>query len=202
MNAIYQSPWPLIITAAVLLVIIEAARQFIPGKVPRTTLLVSFVVFVSAFAVDHLVKTDSEQVELIFDKLKRAVTEQSPGLIEQHIHPEYTDIIHDNKDELMLTVRTVLKDPVAEKIKARYETLEMQTEQNLATVTAEHVVHLAPSLVQGQGPQIVFAKTKTTFVKNPALKWVIISAELLELNKQPVDWSDIISRHRVAPRIK
>lgn len=202
MNAIYQSPWPLVITAAVMLVIIEAARQFIPGKVPRATLVIPLVVFAAAFGVDHFVKTDSEQVEFIFDKLKHAIVEQSPGMIEQYIHPEYTDIIHDNKDELMLTARTVLEDPVAEKIKARYETLEMQTGQNLGTITAEHVVHLAPSLVQGQGPQIVFAKTKTTFVKNPALKWVIISAELLELNKQPVDWSDIISRHRVAPRIK
>ncbi len=184
-----ETPWLILLISVALLIALELARTFVPDKVKFHALLIPLFLAGIAFGTDYFLKTDHEKIQNAVKKFKNAVINQQISELEKLISPSYSDVIHKSKQEIINFARIALAEPTVEKIKKRYQNMEI--ENSAAKVTSEFVVHLYSEGYYGNAPPIVFVKFRLYFEKNTNKKWLLTRTALLEVNNNDFSWSDI-----------
>ena len=125
MSVIFEQPWPLLITAGVVLLLVVIFRSVFPQKRRWWQWLLPAVLAVAAFGLDFLVKTDLEKINAVIKTGTKAVEEENPDAIEAIIADNYRDSYHKTKDELMRHCRIVLEEPLVEKSIKRIQSIKL-----------------------------------------------------------------------------
>jgi hypothetical protein len=184
-----ETPWLILLISVLLLIGLELARTFVPDKVKFHTLLIPLFLAAVAFGTDYFLKTDHEKIQNAIKEFKHAVINQDIRTLDKLISPSYTDVIHKSKSDIISFARIMLAEPTVEKIKKRYQNMEI--EDATAKVTSEFVVHLYSEGYYGNAPPIVFVKFRLYFQKDPEQRWLLSSTAVLEVNNNDFSWSDI-----------
>jgi hypothetical protein len=87
--------------------------------------------------------------------------------------------------------REVLSEPLVKKNKKRPAIIEISLPE--ATVTLTVVTHFERQsyVYRDLGRPLMITKIKLYFQKEQDKKWLISRAELVEIDRQPVNWEDI-----------
>jgi len=181
-----------LIGAAVLVLFgILTFRSVFPEKRRRWQLALPVLLAVAAFALDYFVKTDLEKVNIVIRKGIRAVEQEDCDTIEQIISPDYNDSYHSNKTSLMEHCRAELGQPVVEKCTKTGLSIEI-TPPN-ATVNLTVIIRFEKNsrIAKDYYSQIMWITTQVYLKKQPDKSWLIDRMELLEINKQPVNWQQV-----------
>ena len=189
MDSIFQSPWILIVTSAVVWLIAGIIRVSFPEKKRWWHMLVPVVIFAAAFGMDHFVKTDLEKVNALIDRgIEAAVAADISG-IDSIIAENYSDRAHNSKADFMSVCRKYFRKPMLESIRRSYYKVAINGAS--AVIDMNAVVHLLAQNSHAAGIQMVAVKLKIECIRNSEKKWSISSVDLVELNNNPVNWNHI-----------
>ncbi len=190
MSVIFEQPWPLLITAGIVLLLVIIFRSIFPQNRHAWQWLLPALLAAAAFGLDFLVETDREKINAVIETGVKAVEEENPDAIEAIIADNYRDSFHKTKNDLMYHCRVSLAEPLIEKNIKRIQAIEV----SLPTATAVFTVRIIfdkRGLAYQNFKQQMLVKAEVDLQKQPAGNWLITRAEILELDLRSVNWQDI-----------
>ena len=186
---IFEQPWPLLIAAVLTLFVILMLRRIFPEKRCWWQLALPAFLAAAAFGLDLMVQTDLEKVKAVISTAVKAVEEENCGAIEAIISPKYSDSYHNTKEKLMRHCRARLSEPL---VKRTYKTiLKIDVSPPTATVTLTIRIMFDRQSYVYEFKRLMLTKVKLDLQKEQDNRWLINQAEILEIDRQPVDWRHI-----------
>ena len=187
---IFEQPWTLLGCSVLFLFGILTYRSFLPEKRHWWQLLLPVLLAGAAFGVDLLVQTDLEKINAVINTCIKAIERESYSEIESIIADNYSDSYHNTKESLMIHCRQRLTPNLVEKHKKRALLIELSTPNATATLFTQMTFD-KNSYVYQNYKSFFLTKVELHLQKQPDGTWLINRAEVLELDRQPVNWSHI-----------
>ena len=111
--------------------------------------------------------------------------------IEPLIAPDYNDSYHYSKNALIHHCRDRLAQPLAEKIITRITQIDIAAPKATAVFTVR-IVFDKQSLPYQSFVKFMLLKVKLNLQKQPDNRWLLRQVEILEVNRQPIDWRKLL----------
>jgi hypothetical protein len=190
MSVIFEQPWPMLITAGFVFLLVVIIRSIFPEKRRDWQWLVPLLLAAAAFGLDYLVETDLEKINAVIDIGVKAVQEENPAAIKAIIAENYSDSYHKTKDALMHHCRVKLAEPLIEKNIKRIQAVEVSPPTATAVFTVRMLFDKRSRVYQSFKQQL-HVKAKVNLQKQSDGRWLITRSEILELDLRPVNWKDV-----------
>ncbi|UCC23084.1 MAG: hypothetical protein JSW23_03205 [Planctomycetota bacterium] len=187
---IFEQPWTLLVTAVIALIVVLVLHRTIEGKKRLYLWLLPPLLALLAFGLDHLVETDLEKIKAVIDTAVTAVEDENADAIEPIIADNYSDSFHKSKKPFIYYCKRKLSGPLVDKNIARIVSIDISGTQAVAIFTVRVVFDQRGYVAQAY-KQRVLTKVEMTLQKQPDDQWLVTSIELLELDLQPTNWSDL-----------
>lgn len=165
-------------------------RSVLPEKRRWWQLAVPAFIVAAAFATDLLVQTDREKIYALLKKGMKAIEQEDPNALAAIIAVDYYDSFHNSKQELMAHTWRQMERSGVQKIKKNSALVQLSPPQ--ATVNLIVLVRFEQDsyIAQNYKPWLLI-KIRINFQKQPDKSWLINRAEVLEVDKQPVQWREV-----------
>jgi len=186
----FEQPYTLIGAAVLVLFAMLTFRSVLPEKRRWWQLLVPALVVAAAFGLDLAVRTDLEKINAVINTCIKAVEEEDCNAIEAAIAEDYRDSYHNTKRDLMRHCRTRLSQPLVEKNKKRACLVQLSPPNATATLFAT-IIFEKDSYVSVNYKAWLMVEARLSFQEQPDKTWLINRIEILELDRQPTNWSQI-----------
>ncbi len=186
----FEQPYTLVGAAVLVLFGMLTFRSVLPEKRRWWQLLVPALVVAAAFGMDLAVRTDLEKINAVINTCIKAVEEEDCNAIEAIIAEDYRDSYHNTKRDLMRHCRTRLSQPLVEKNKKRACLVQLSPPNATATLFAT-IIFEKDSYVSVNYKAWLMVKVRFSFQEQPDKTWLINRIEILELDRQPANWSQI-----------
>ena len=173
------------------LFVARPARAAVARKKRWSLWLLPAALAVTAFACDGLVKTDAEAITDLCRKALRAAEHQDPDAIDAILADDYADSYHKNKDHLMRYCRRLFSQPLVEKCRQAAFSLELSPPTARLTLTVLTVFKEQSFVRKQYFIPAMHIKVRLDLQKTTAERWLIKSAELLEIDRRPVNWHNV-----------
>jgi len=187
---IFEQPWTLLGAAVIVLFGVFTVRSVFPEKQRWWQLLIPAFIALCAFGLDFLVQTDLEAVNATIDKAMKAVEDEDQNAIAQVLSDGYSDSYHNSKQSMLAHFRSELTRSSVDRNTqtGRLVTLSPPTATAVIFTT---LVFDKESFIARNYKSFLFVKARLNLKKQPDKKWLIERIEVLELDRQPVNWSNI-----------
>ena len=189
MFAIFEHPWGLLIAAIIALLVVLSIRNISPEKFRWWQWLIPLFIAACAFGVDYLVETDIEQIKAVIKAGTKAVEDENPNAIDAIISAAYNDSHHRTKEALISHCKALLSAPIVEKNRRRNLIIELSLPRAVVTLTVLTLFDKESYIYEFK--HLMLTKIKLNLQKEPDKRWLINRVEILEIDKQPVDWQYI-----------
>ena len=186
----FEQPYTLIGAAVLVLFGMLTFRSVFPEKRRGWQMLVPVIVAGAAFGLDALVKTDLEKVNAVINKGIKAVKEEDCNAIGQILSADYSDSYHDTAEQLLAHCRKILTPSLVEKHKRTGSLIEI-TGSKATAVLFTILTFDKNSYISQSYKSFLMTKSKLTLQKQSDARWLISRVEMLELDRQPVNWGHI-----------
>ena len=188
-SQIFETPWPVLTVAIIVLAVIVIVRQTWPDKRRWWQLVIPLALGIGAFGLDYFFDTDYEKIESVINSGIQAVIDQDLDRIEGIISPDYSDSRHRSKAALMSYCRDLLAQPFVNRIKKQQELVTISAPTAVVELSVR--LHLHPQNVYTSVANIMYVKVKFDLAKTPSSNWFISRTELIAVNYQPMGWQDV-----------
>ena len=187
---IFQQPWTILVIAFITLDVIWFAGMFKTEPIKKWIWLTPLLIALLGFAIDFLVKTDREKINILINSAIKATQEENIPAIDAIIAQDYHDSRHKTKQGLMQYCKRMLSGPFIEKNTKMGTTLEITAPTAKATLTV--MTKFDPkSFVYQNNIRAMMVKVELFMQKQPDKSWLFQQTELREINKQPMTWRQV-----------
>ncbi len=190
MFSFFEQPYTLTVAAVLTLFGMVQFRSIFPEKRRWWQLLVPLVLAAAAFGMDFVVQTDLEKIKSTIKTGMKAVADEDYNAIAQIISDNYSDSHHSTKERLLAHCRRSLSQNPVAKNKKTGAAIELSESDATAIVFMLTTFDESSYVAENYKP-FLFIKTKLNLQKQPDKRWLISRIEVLELDRQPVNWSHI-----------
>ena len=187
---IFEQPWTLAGAAVLVLFGMLTFRSFCPEKRRFWQLLVPVLVVVAAFGADLFVQTDNEKIIAVIKTALRAVKEEDYKAIEPLIINNYSDSYHNSKKSLLDHCKRELSRPLVDKSIKRGLLIDI-SDSDATAILFLLIIFDKDSYISQNYKSFLLVKARLSFRKQPDKNWLISRIEILELDRQPTNWSRI-----------
>jgi hypothetical protein len=161
-----------------------------PEKKQKWHYLVPLGIYIAAFGLAYLVQTDNEKVQAVVNQGIRAFEHQQIEPITGIIAENYSDSLHSSKEYILAYCQAMFQYAAVEKV--TFFSRKSNIEGNKATILFEAMVKFREqSQIAQMGKPFIIVKARFYFGKTADKKWLINSSEILELDRNPMDWNQI-----------
>jgi len=188
---IFEQPWTLLAIAVLELLVVLILRSFFPQKYNRRQFVAVFVLVVAAFAFDFFIKTDLEKINILIKTGIKAVEEEDVNPIATLISSAYKDSVHKSKDDFVNVCRVLLEKPLIEKNKIMSKQISVTAPNAEVTIAVVSHFDKTSSYFQDLAQPFIITKAKLNLRKNAQKAWQVERAEILEINKQQINWGNV-----------
>ena len=186
---IFETPWLIIIIAAVAWIVISLISIFKGLEQRRWRLFIPLLLGLIAFPVDYFVMTDYETIDLAMNTITTSAVELTPQKIEPLISEDYSDAANKSKAQLMRFFNRNFSEPNIQKINRRFFTITV--DRPTAMCEMDLVIILNPESRFAEYANILSVETKAYFQRNPDGKWLMTSSEIIKVNNHPTSWKNV-----------
>jgi len=186
---VFEQPWTLLITAAVLLLLVACIRPFVNEKYKRRLWLIPLLVAVMGPALDLAVQTDREKIEDVLDTGVTALENEDCDAIAAIIANNYSDSIHSDKADFMRSCRNILQPPMIGKIYASI--LDMNISGKSSSVTMLNRIFFDEKSDYVNFARLILVKVQIELEKGTDGNWLVSQTEILAVNNQPSQWEKV-----------
>ena len=167
-------------------------RIFRPDKKRKWHFVVPFIIIALSFGICFLVQTDKEKILAAFNTGIKSFQQQNVEPIRQIISDDYSDATHGSKELIVAYCQALFSVAAVEKVTTFSR--QIQIDGTIAAFTVESMVKFTEeSEIAKMGKAFLIVKARLHFKKTPDKKWLIISSEILELDKKSVSWNQLNS---------
>ncbi len=186
----FEQPYTLIGAAVLVLFGMLTFRSVLPEKRRWWQLLVPVLVAAAAFGLDFAVRTDLEKINAVINTCIKAVEEENCNAIEAVIADDYRDSHHNTKMDLMRHCRTELSKPLVQKSKKRACLVQLSPPKATATLFVT-IIFEKDSYIAVNYKAWLMVQARLNFREQGDKTWLINRIEILEIDRQPTNWSNI-----------
>ena len=187
---IFQQPWTMLVAAFITLDVIWFAGMFKTEKIKKWIWLTPLLIAILGFAIDFLIKTDREKIDILINSAIKATEQEDITTIDAILSENYHDSGHKTKQHLMRYCRQMLSGPFIEKNTKIGSTLEITAPTAKATLTV--MTRFDPnSFVYKNNIRAMMVKVELFMQKQPDKSWLFEQIELRSINKQPMTWRQV-----------
>jgi hypothetical protein len=187
----FEQPYTLICTAVLVLFGMLTFRSVFPEKRHWWQLLVPVLVAASACGLDLLVQTDREKINAVIDTGINAIETEDFSTIRAIISENYSDSHHNTKELLLVHSRRAMSQHLLEKTKNSGVLLVELSERDATLIVFMRATFDKNSYIAENYKPSVQIKVRLNVQKQPDGGWLISRIELLTLDRQPINWSQI-----------
>jgi hypothetical protein len=163
---------------------------FWPDKKRKWHFTIPFLITGLAFAIAYLVQTDKEKILAALNKGIKAFQTQNIEPIREIIADDYYDMAHSSKEFIIAYCQALFQTATVEKITIYSRQIEI--EDDVAAFTIEALVKFTEQSQMAQmGKPLMLVKARFNFKKTPEKRWLIVNSEILELDRNPVNWNQL-----------
>jgi low affinity Fe/Cu permease len=188
---IFEQPWTLVGVSIIALFVILTIRSVWPERRRGWQLLIPVAIAAAGFGIDFLVQTDLEKINALIDTGIKAVEEEDCNAIEAIIAGSYHDSFHNTKNELMSHCRMQLTPNLVTKNKKNACLVELSPPAATATLFALITFEKDSYISREYYKPFMLVKVKLYLERQPDKNWLITRAEVLEIDRHPIDWRQI-----------
>ncbi len=187
---IFDKPWTLLGAAVLVLFAVLTFRGIFTEKRRRWQWLLPAITVAAALGLDFFVQTDLEKIKTVISTGTKALEEENCSAIAQIISDNYSDSYHRTKDDLILHCQRELSQPVVQKC-TRTSFLFEISPPNANVSLAALLSFEKDSYIYQNFKSPLFVKLKLNLQKQHNKNWLISRVEILELDRQPVNWQQV-----------
>jgi hypothetical protein len=184
---LFEQPWTLVGAAVLVLFGMLTFRSVLPEKRRWWQLAVPAFIVAAAFGTDLLVQTDREKIYALLKKGMKAIEQEDPNALAAIISADYNDSYHNSKQELMAHTWRQMERSGVQKIKKNSALIQVSPPHASANIIVLVRFEQDSYIAQNYKPWLLI-KIRINFQKQPDKSWLINRAEVLEVDKQPVQW--------------
>jgi hypothetical protein len=186
----FEQPYTLIGAAVLVFFGMLTFRSVIPEKRRWWQLLVPVLVVVTAFGLDVAVRTDLEKINTVINTCIKAVEEEDCSAIEAVIAEDYHDSYHNTKRDLIRRCRRQLSQSLVKK-NNKIACLVQLSPPNATATLFTTIIFEKDSHISVNYKAWLRVQARLDFQEQPDKTWLINRIEILELDKQSFNWSQI-----------
>jgi hypothetical protein len=187
---IFDQPWTLAAVSALLLLVVWIIRAVLP-KAGRKYYLIPAIIFVAAFVIELGVQTDTEKIVGLMKKSVQAVEDEDVNAIEPLLNSGYKDSLHKSRQDTIEHLRRFLVPPMFIKNVGAIVSLDIESPRAELVCTVRMVFDKRSQIAQWR--PMVFVKLRYNCAEDNAGNWSVSRIELLELDRQPFNWSGVVN---------
>jgi hypothetical protein len=187
---LFEQPWTLVGVAVLVLFGMLTFRSLFPEKRRWWQLAVPAFIVAAAFATDLLVQTDREKIYALLKKGMKAVEQGNLDALAAIISADYNDSYHNSKQELMAHTWRQMERSGVQKIKKNSALIRVSPPHASATIIVLVRFEQDSYIAQNYKPWLLI-KLRVNLQKQPDKSWLINRAEVLEVDRQPVQWQQV-----------
>ena len=191
---VYQSPWLLLLIAFFSFLALGTFRCVFPEKLRLTQWIVPLVIAGTGLGLDYVVHTDLEKIRAALDTLLTSAEIEDVNAIDHLTAPDYRDSFHRSKPQLIQHLHTRFAKPEFERISCLSHSIDPIEGGRTAVVLNVTCVFNKDSDVARVYRAALMAKVKFYLTRQSNGEWKFSQIELLEVDKQPINWSAAISQ--------
>jgi hypothetical protein len=188
---IFEQPWTLVGVAVIAFFVVLTFRSIFPEKRHWWQFLIPVFLAIAAFGLDSLIRTDLEKINHVINAGVKAVEEEDCNAIEAIIADNYSDSYHSTKIQLIAHCRRQLSKTLVNKNKKTGLLIDISEPNATATLFTIMTFDKNSYISKDYYKSFLLVKAKLYLQKQPDRKWLINRLEVLELDRQPVNWSQI-----------
>ncbi|MCE5339571.1 MAG: hypothetical protein LLF92_00395 [Planctomycetaceae bacterium] len=165
-------------------------RVVCPDKKRHWHYLLPLAIYIAAFAVSYFVQTVNEKILGTVNKGIKAFQQRNVASIEEIMADNYSDSLHPSKTYIVAYCQGLFETAMVDKV--TFLSRQTDIQNGKATMTFEAMVKFAEqSRIAQMGKGFLIVKAKLYFEKTADKRWRINSSEIIELDRNPIDWSKI-----------
>jgi len=165
-------------------------RVICPDKKRRWHYFVPLAIYIAAFAVSYVVETDNEKILGTVNKGIKAFQQRNVTMIEEIMADNYSDSLHSSKAYIVAYCQGLFETAMVDKVTFLSRKTDIQNSKAIMMLEVS-VKFAEQSHIAQMGKSFLFVKAKLYFEKTTDKRWLINSSEILELDRNPIDWSKI-----------
>ena len=158
--------------------------------------MIPVLIAVAAFAADYFVETDFEAINRIIKTGIKAVEEENADAIDAIVSPNYHDSFHNTKRDLMAYCRVLLGEKLVEKNIRTDSNMEIKPPKAAANLVVFTMFDKNSYIYKEYKPTMLSEwrlelRKETIPAKGKKTQWLITRAEVVEIDRQKVNWQNI-----------
>lgn len=184
---VFEQPWTLLGAAIIVLLVVLTVRSVWPEKQRGRQWLLPLGVAALGFGLDAAVATDLEKINGVVAAGIQAAEQENCPAIARLIASDYEDSYHKSKQALMDRCRARLVPPTIEKVRKIASEVKIAPPEAVATFSLLMQFDKNSFWAQNYKPSALVVM-QFYLHKRPDKTWLVRRAEVLEVDKMPVNW--------------
>ncbi len=186
-----EQPWTLLVLSVALYLSLQGL--FTVWERPWRRWYTGICVFLALTAVslDFFIATDREKIRSTIKTAIRAVQEEDIPSLQAVIDGQYQDSYHQTYEQVIRHVQKGLGHSPVERNKIVNLFIDNVTSDRAAALLILLMHFQENSLVTQSYKPLIMVHSRFTLHKQPNRQWAIQRLELVEVDKQPVTWSQV-----------
>jgi hypothetical protein len=186
----FEYPFVGIALGLLTFIVLWVYRTVRPEKKKRWHYFLPLGIYIFSFALAFLIRTDNEKITSVVNRGIRGFQQQQIQPIEQIIAENYSDSLHSSKAYIVAYCQAMFQTAAIEKVTFFSRKTEIQGGK--ATFLFEAMVKFTEqSHIAQMGKPFIIVKARFYLAKTADKHWLINSSEILELDRNPIDWNQI-----------
>jgi len=183
----FEQPWTLLGAALIVLLIVLTVRSVWPEKRRLWQWLLPLGIAGLAPGLDGAVATDFEKISGMVRTGIRAAEQEDCVAIARLLSADYSDSYHKSKEAIISRCRSRLVPPAIEKVRKITSDVRITAPDAVATFTVLMQFEKDSFWAQNYKPAAMVT-IQFYLRKQPDKTWRIRRAEVIEVDKMPVNW--------------
>jgi|GEM_PF-232024 len=183
----FEQAWTLLGAAVILLFVVLTVRSVWPERRRLWQWLLPLGAAALALGLDGAVATDLEKINGMVKAGVRAAEQEDCAAIARLLSPDYSDSYHQSKEAIMSRCRNRLVPPAIAKVRKIASEVKITAPEAVATFTVLMQFEKNSYWAQNYKPAAMVIM-QFYLRKQPDKTWLIRRAEVLEVDKMPVNW--------------
>jgi hypothetical protein len=176
--------------AIAVLLILQIIHVIVTYERHRWQWFIPIFLSLAGLGLDFLVRTDLEKIDILIRTVRRAIEKEDCDAIGAIISEDYSDSYHNSKAALVNHCRRLLSEPLVRTSKEIGVIREILPPD--AKIILTSVIHFdEQSWVSREYRSFIWLKIELDLTKGQDKRWLVSSAEILEVDKQPVNWGNV-----------
>jgi hypothetical protein len=187
---IFEHWWTALLIAGIVQLALAIVHIIKPETRKFWHIFIPLAIIATGIAVERFVQTDMEKINTLINQCLTFTADKNINGIEAILAPDYSDSCHNSKKAAMEFCRRWLDKPLIAKNSLPFRP-DVSLSAPQAQVNMIVMTHIDPKSSYYDSVKVLLLKVKLYLQKNTDKHWQVKRAELVEINNQPVNWSDI-----------